>query len=98
MPTHEEAEEFLQDLAKLTDAQLRHFRRCVQRFAQDLDNGGTFRASLRVKPVKGRAGLWELTWEGNDGRATFAYGPEHVPGKRHVIWERIGGHEIFTES
>jgi hypothetical protein len=69
----------------------------VRRFAEDLDNGGNFRASLRVKPVKGHAGLWEMTWEGNDGRATFAYGAEKVSGKRHVIWERVGGHEIFQE-
>jgi hypothetical protein len=50
-----------------------------------------------VKPVRGQAGIWEMTWEGNDGRATFMYGPEKLPGKRHVIWLRVGGHEIFQE-
>jgi hypothetical protein len=27
----------------------------------------------------------------------FSFGPEKIPGKRHVIWRRIGGHEIFQE-
>jgi hypothetical protein len=28
---------------------------------------------------------------------THSFGPEKIPGKRHVIWRRIGGHEIFQE-
>jgi len=37
-----------------------------------------------------------MTWEYHDGRAIFRYG-EEVPGKAgpHIIWERIGGHEIL---
>lgn len=30
-----------------------------------------------------------------DGRATFMYGPEQIPGEPHIIWRRIGGHDIF---
>lgn len=40
-------------------------------------------------------GIYEMTWDGRDGRATFAYGAEHIPGEAHIIWRRIGGHEIF---
>jgi hypothetical protein len=28
-------------------------------------------------------------------RATFSYGAEVVAGKRHVIWRRVGSHEIY---
>jgi anaerobic glycerol-3-phosphate dehydrogenase len=41
-----------------------------------------------------RDDIWELTWAA-DGRATWQYGPEQRPGEPHVIWRRIGGHEIF---
>ena len=81
----------------MTDAQYQRFRRVVQRFAEDLDRGGDIRASLRVKPMVNHPGIWEMTWEGEDGRATFAYGPEKIPGKRHMVWRRIGGHEIHRE-
>jgi hypothetical protein len=39
--------------------------------------------------------VFEMTWEGQDGRATFDYGPEQRPGEKHIRWRRIGGHEIF---
>ncbi len=35
-----------------------------------------------------------MTWA-PDGRATFRYGPEQVEGEPHVIWRRIGDHDIF---
>jgi hypothetical protein len=35
-----------------------------------------------------------MTWASN-GRATWQYGPEQRPGERHVIWRRIGTHDIF---
>lgn len=36
-----------------------------------------------------------MTWD-NDGRATFSYGVERVAGQPHVIWRRVGTHDIFT--
>jgi hypothetical protein len=96
MPTHEEEESFQRDLDDLTPEQYARFRRAVRRLAEDIDRG-EIRSSLRVKPMVDHPGIWEMTWEGADGRATFRYGPEHIPGKRHVIWRRIGGHEIFQE-
>jgi hypothetical protein len=56
---------------------------------------GQLRAGLRVKRVRGTAGVFELTWA-PDGRATFEYGPEVREGEPHVIWRRISGHEIFA--
>ena len=54
------------------------------------------RGGLRVKPWEGHPGHWEPTWEYHDGRALFRYGDE-IAGKPgpHIIWERIGGHEIL---
>jgi hypothetical protein len=54
-----------------------------------------FRPGLRVKGVKAHANVFDMTWD-NDGRATFSYGAERVPGQPHVIWRRIGTHDIFT--
>jgi len=34
------------------------------------------------------------SWSG-DGRATFHYGPEQRPGEPHIVWRRIGGHDIL---
>ncbi|MER6108587.1 hypothetical protein ACWG5P_11115 [Streptomyces prasinus] len=36
----------------------------------------------------------EMTWA-PDGRATWQYGDELREGEPHVIWRRVGGHEIF---
>lgn len=30
-----------------------------------------------------------------NGRALFRYGPEKQSGEPHIIWERIGGHDIY---
>lgn len=53
-------------------------------------------AKLRVKRIRGTAGIWEMTWSfaGPDGRATFEIRQE---GDHPVLlWRRVGGHEIFA--
>jgi hypothetical protein len=37
-----------------------------------------------------------MTWAPH-GRATFQYGPSHGQGA-HVIWRRIGTHNIFRRA
>jgi hypothetical protein len=96
MPTRDVDQSFWQDYDRLSLAQQRRFLRVLRRFIEDADIG-RFRASLRVKPMVDHPGIREMTWEAHDGRATFRYGPETVPGARHIIWRRIGGHEIFQE-
>ena len=54
------------------------------------------RSGLRVKGVKGTPGVYELRWAA-DGRATFSWGAEVVPGQRHIIWRRCGDHEILKQ-
>jgi hypothetical protein len=36
-----------------------------------------------------------MTWA-PDGRATFSYGTPVKEGEAHIIWRRIGTHDIFT--
>jgi hypothetical protein len=94
MPTHDEHPQFLREFGKLFQAQQDRFLNAMRHMIHDLRAGGTFRASLRIKGVQGHPGVFEMTWAG-DGRATFEYGPERVPGEPHIVWRRIGGHEIF---
>jgi len=49
---------------------------------------------IRVKGVKGASGVFEMSWA-SDGRATFQYGSELIKGQTHIIWRRIGTHDIF---
>jgi hypothetical protein len=86
--------DFRRDYAKLTEAQKKAFRVAVKKFVIDLRRSA-FRGSLRVKPMQDNPNIFEMTWAGQGGRATFDYGPEQRPGEKHVRWRRIGGHDIF---
>ncbi len=57
----------------------------------------SFPAALRVKRVQGTAAVWELTYVA-DGRATFSYGDEVVRGEPHVIWRRVGTHDVLVDA
>lgn len=94
MPTFARAARFLADLKKLTPLQRQRFMATVlTEFVIDLKSGG-FRPGLRVKRVMGTSSVWEMTWA-PDGRATFEYGDEQRPGQAHVVWRRVGTHDIF---
>jgi hypothetical protein len=95
MPTNELLPDFRRDYAKLSEAQKKAFRLAVKKFVIDLRRG-SFQGSLRVKPLQDNPNIFEMTWEGQDGRATFDYGPEQRPGEKHIRWRRIGGHDIFA--
>jgi len=41
--------------------------------------------------------MWEITFA-PDGRATFAYGEEVIPGTPHIIWRRIGTHDVLRDA
>jgi hypothetical protein len=94
MPTSELLPDFRRDYAKLSELQKKAFRAAVKKFVIDLRRG-SFRGSLRVKPMQDNPNIFEMTWEGQDGRATFDYGTAQRPGEKHIRWRRIGGHEIF---
>jgi|ERR1041385_8237968 hypothetical protein len=94
MPTHEELASFWRDWDLLTPEQQRRFRDAAAKFVEDLAAGRGFRAGLRVKGVQGAARIYEMTWAQN-GRATFAYGQSIVGGEPHIVWRRIGTHDIL---
>jgi len=93
---------FAGDWGRLSDPERALFRAvvrddfhpaCERRRA---DPGAPFPGMLRVKPVAGAPGIWEMTWSfsGPDGRATFEW--MQIGGEPGVRWRRIGGHAIFA--
>ena len=96
MPTREALPQFWKDWARLTSDQQHAFLAAVERFVEDLRSRGVFRPGLRVKGVRAGTGVYEMTWA-RDGRATFSYGKSVVEGEPHIIWRRIGTHEILRE-
>jgi len=96
MSTREVLQEFLRDWEQLSSEQQHAFRAALAKFIEDLRARGGFRPGLRVKGLRSVAGVYELTW-GRDGRATFSFGRSIVEGEPHIIWRRIGTHEILRE-
>lgn len=95
MPTHEEDDRFWSDWKRLTPAQRSAFLAANRKFVHDL-RSGRFRKGLRVKPVLRSSGVWEMTWA-DDGRALFRYGTPIRPGDPHIVWLRVGTHDILDE-
>ncbi len=94
MPTYERLPRFDRDWESLSRAQRPKFLSAIRKFVEDLEGGGNFRTSLRVRGVEGTDGVFELTWNG-DGRATFEYGKPVKDGMTHIVWRRVGTHDIF---
>jgi hypothetical protein len=96
MPTYARLPRFDKDYAALSPEDKRAFKLAVGKFVADMSRGGEFRKSLRVKGVQGSRGIFEMTWA-DDGRATFQYGPNQLPGEPHIVWRRIGSHAVFVD-
>lgn len=94
MPTYETADRFWRDYRKLSAEEKNAFRAAVKEFVEDLAKG-KFRPGLRVRGVEGTEGVFEMTWLGGNGRATFEYGDDTKKGDAHIISRRVGGHDIF---
>lgn len=92
MPSYERTRRFERDWKALDEADRDRFRAAFVRFDADLASGN-FRRGLRVKRLQGTDSVFEMTWA-PDGRATFEYGTPAGEGA-HVIWRRIGRHDIF---
>ena len=95
MPTFEWLSLFDREWRELDAEEQLAFREAVAAFVEDLREGASFRKSLRVKKMQGHDDIWEITWAA-DGRATFHYGTSRVEGEPHIVWRRIGTHEIFV--
>ena len=90
----EQLASFAADFDSLSPGQKAAFLASVEQFIDDLRRGEGFRKGLRVKVVKGAAGIIEMTWA-DDGRATFEYGKAVRQGEPHIMWRRIGAHAIL---
>lgn len=95
MPTWEKTDQFKRDEKTLTDAERKKLKAAVAKFRDDLVAGREFRRGLRVMSMQDADGIFEMTWDIKNGRATFEYGTPLTEGVKHVIWRRVGGHEIF---
>ncbi|MGH2365674.1 MAG: hypothetical protein ACRDGF_05560 [Chloroflexota bacterium] len=96
MPTYAWLARFGNDFERLPADRQAAFLAAVEQFVEDLRRGREFRKGLRVKGVKGAAGIFEMTWA-DDGRATCEFGAPVVSGDVHVLWRRIGTHDIFKQ-
>lgn len=93
MPTYAVTLRFERDLRELTREERALFAIAIRKLVADL-RVGSIRAGLRVRHVEGTRGVFELTWHG-DGRATFEYGESIRAGEPHIVWRRVGSHDIF---
>jgi hypothetical protein len=96
MPTYEAIVRFLRDYRKLTEGQRAQFSTARKQFVDDLKTGQGFRPGLRIKRIQRTDDVWEMTWA-RDGRATWQYGQEQKPGEPHIIWRRIGTHDVLDQ-
>jgi hypothetical protein len=93
-PTFERLPRFNGDYGKLDADQRARFKKSIAQFVDDLKSNRPVRSGLRVKRVQGHDRLYELSWA-PDGRATWEYGEQKIEGEPHVVWRRIGTHDIF---
>jgi len=100
MPTFARTDRFRRDFAALSApsalsaGQQAAFQAAAAKFVADLPSG-RFRPGLRVKGVQGAPGVFEMTGA-DDGRVTFEFGFVVREGETHIVWRRIGTHDIFT--
>jgi hypothetical protein len=72
------------------------FRRARDRFVAALMADRIPEAGLGIEEMAGHPHIYEFHFSGG-GRATFHYGTSARGRNAHVIWRRIGGHEIYRE-
>ena len=94
-PTYEASAGFAREFSRLPREQRRAFRGAVAKLVAAFKEGRDPPRSLRIKRVQGTEDIWEFSYSG-DGRATFRYGPERKAGETHIVWLRVGGHDILS--
>ena len=95
MPTFQKLPRFEKDFGQLSPDDRERFKQAVARFVADLERGKGFRPGLRVGGIQGAPGVFEMTWA-PDGRATFELGEPVREGHVHVVWRRVGTHDVFA--
>lgn len=94
MPTYRRLPRFDADWEKLPEHQRERFRKAVRQFIDDLAAERPFRPGLRVKRIRRTRDVFEMSFA-PDGRATWHYGTEIRPGDLHIVWRRIGTHDVL---
>lgn len=97
MPTFARLARFDREFRRLPRELQRAFLALLPIFVEALRRSPpVFEPALRIKRVRGTPGVWEISFA-PDGRATFEYGHEVRPGEPHILWRRIGTHEILSD-
>lgn len=94
MPAYQRLPRFDQDWRSVGSVEQQRFRAAVARFIEDLGAARAFRPGLRVNGVQGAGDIMEMTFV-PDGRATWQFGDEVKAGQAHVVWRRIGTHDVL---
>lgn len=104
MPTYGTEHRWRDDVSRLTEQQLEQFLSKRDEFVDFLlewearRQAGTPRFSglFGVKRMVGQSDIMEFAWAA-DGRCTWRYGLPILEGKVHIIWRRIGTHDIYDD-
>ncbi len=101
---------FVADYKKLAQTEKDLFKAAALEFAAACDayvaSNTSFPGALRVKPVQGATGVFEMTWSLSvpDGRATWQWDSIEVNDtdgtittRTSVLWRRIGLHAILAK-
>ena len=95
MPTFDRLALFKREYRRLTPEQRARFKVAVAKLIAALsETPPRVPGEPLVNPLAGHRGVYELRFA-PDGRATFTFGPPELEGKPHVIWRRIGGHDVL---
>ena len=97
MPTFQATPRFERDWKQFTpDLRARLQRVVTEQFVPDLAKEHSA-PGFGSRVFQAAPGVFEMTWA-PDGRATFSYGQQQRTGEPHVIWRRIGTHQIFRNA
>lgn len=95
MPTFDRLALFKREYGRLTPEQRERFKIAVAKLVAALkQTPPVLPGDPLVHPLAGHHGVYELRFAPN-GRATFTFGPSVRAGQPHIIWRRIGGHEVL---
>ena len=95
MPTFDRLALFKREYRRLTPEQRARFKVAVAKLIAALSQTPPrVPGEPLVNPLAGHRGVYELRFA-PDGRARFTFGASVREGQPHVIWRRIGGHEVL---
>jgi hypothetical protein len=96
VPTFDRLALFKREYRKLTPEQQARFRVAVAKLVAALSRTPPgLPGEPLVNPLAGHHGVYELRFA-PDGRATFTFGEPVKAGQPHIIWRRIGGHDVLA--